>query len=93
MVYQDFIDRSLELLQRFSPDVPQFTKTSPRNSPEVGSPLIEVNNAPTLKLPVLKNKSPYTGRLRNDCCEAAAGGLCPVGVRVDLHVYACAHNY
>ena len=51
MVYQDFIDRSIEPLQRFSPDVPQFTKTSPRNSPEVGSSLIEVKNAPTLKLP------------------------------------------
>ena len=45
---------------------PQFTKTSPRNSPEVGSSLIEEKNAPTFKLPVFKNKSPYTGRLRND---------------------------
>ena len=52
MVYQDSIN--IEPLQSFSPDVPQFTKTSPRSSPEVGSPLIEVKNAPTLKLPVLK---------------------------------------
>ena len=45
------LHRSIEPLQMFSPDVLQFTKTSPRNSQEVSSSLIEVKNAPTLKLP------------------------------------------